>query len=47
MPMFITNTKLLPYTVGGGKFWQTMQVKAIGKENLTNKLQSVHMPNIL
>ena len=27
-----------------GKFWQTMQVKAIGKENLANKLQSVHMP---
>ena len=28
-----------------GKFWQTTQVKTIGKENLANKLQSVHMPN--
>ena len=24
------------------KFWQAIQVKAIGKENLANKLQSVH-----
>ena len=27
---------------GGGKFWRTVQVKAI--DNLVNKLQSVHMP---
>ena len=30
---------------GGGKLGQTLQVKAIDKENLINKLQSVHMPN--
>ena len=30
---------------GGRKFWQTIQVKAIGEENLANKLQSVYMPN--
>ena len=29
---------------GGGKFWQTMQVKTIGEEHLVNKQQSVHMP---
>ena len=28
-----------------GKFWQTIQVKAIGEENLANKLQSVYVPN--
>ena len=27
------------------KFWQTIQVKTIGEENLANKLQSVYMPN--
>ena len=31
--------------LGGGNFWQTIQVKAIDEENLMNKLQSVHMPN--
>ena len=30
---------------GGGKFWRTIQVKAIGEEKLANKLQSVYMPN--
>ena len=29
---------------GKGKIWWTIQVKAIGKEKLVNKLQSVHMP---
>ena len=30
---------------GGGNFWQTIQIKSIGEENLANKLKSVHMPN--
>ena len=44
----------MPYlrNIWQGKFlanhagkWQTMQAKAIGKENLVNKLQLGHMPN--
>ena len=30
-----------------GKFWQTKQVKAIGKKNLANKQQSMHMHIIM
>ena len=39
------NVQRLLYTgnIWWGKFWRTMQVKAIGEENLANKPQSVHM----
>ena len=33
------------YRIYTGKFWPTIQVKAIGEEKFVNKLQSVHMPN--
>ena len=36
-----TKTKVAIATPYTGKYWRTIQVKAIGEENSANKLQSV------
>ena len=47
MPWLLLTCTVHGKYLVGEKFWRTLQIKAIGGQNLTNKQQSVHMPSCI